>query len=308
MVVTIEDNIHALDFSEYQIYATQIVFSENYDYRYEYDGNSKDVDVLSVDSLSDFMTEYEIPRTDILNVGIVLCEDSDEKFRTEIENVVFYTNDHEKTLLMDGEWYLYNEDFLDYLSDSISEIPVSFDAQLDYSKNAHDVFIDQKHEELKNTDEYGDLTEQAAKNKIKKKYYKENYYNTMLADRNGYTNFDRELERINKHKFEVMDLYKDNTMYTVKFGESSGKLCYAVDQSLEAIKAYKKQLITLEDVVIRDVCIWLVLERGELPFIDGRPNINALDMLILKSKLDVWKKEVRLLGFTPTIRINYVRA
>ena len=105
-----------------------------------------------------------------------------------------------------------------------------------------------------------------------------------------------------------MDLHKDNTIFTVKFGNSSGKLCYAVDQSLEAIKAYKKRLIDLPGITVREVCIWMVLEREELPLIDGTPNLNALDMLILKNKLDLWKKEVRLLGFIPTIRINYVKA
>lgn len=301
-------NIHALDFSEYQIYATQIIFNENYDYRYEFGDYSKDADVLSIDSLSEFVAEYEIPQTEILNISVAVCEDDVEKYRTEIETLAFYTNDDKKALLMDGEWYLYNEDFLEYLFDSIRDIPIQHEPTFNYSAQAHIQFINEKYDELKDTEGYRELSEQAAIRKIKSKYYQENYFNLALERQNGFVNFDRSLEQIGKHKLEVMDLYKDNTMFTVKFGNSSGKLCYAVDQSLEAIKAYKKRLIDLPGVDIKEVCIWLVLERDELSIIDGIPNINELDMLILKNKLDLWKKEVRLLGYTPTIRINYAKA
>ena len=35
-----------------------------------------------------------------------------------------------------------------------------------------------------------------------------------------------------------MDLYKDHTMYSVKIGNSSGKLTYVIDQSLTSLKLY----------------------------------------------------------------------
>ena len=58
---------------------------------------------------------------------------------------------------------------------------------------------------------------------------------------------------------------------------------------------------------IEDVYLWLVLDRGDLPINEGIPDINDLNMLIFKNKLDNWKKEVRLLGYRPKIRINYLR-
>ena len=36
-----------------------------------------------------------------------------------------------------------------------------------------------------------------------------------------------------------------------------------------------------------------------------KPDINRLDMLMLKKRLDQWKKEVRLQGYTPIIYVNY---
>ncbi|MNW66735.1 hypothetical protein D3C74_452350 [compost metagenome] len=64
-------------------------------------------------------------------------------------------------------------------------------------------------------------------------------------------------------------------------------------------------MVTPEKIV--DVYLWFVLERNDLPLIEGYPDINNLNMLILKNKLDQWKKEVRLLGYHPKIKINYAR-
>jgi len=60
-------------------------------------------------------------------------------------------------------------------------------------------------------------------------------------------------------------------MYTVKFGNSSGKLCYAVDQSLEAIKAYHRGDVRI-DAKIENVYLWFILERGDLPLMNGVPD------------------------------------
>ena len=104
---------------------------------------------------------------------------------------------------------------------------------------------------------------------------------------------------------EVMDLYKDGMMCAVKIGSASSKLCYAVDQSLTALKLYKKG--NLPNVPkINTVVLWFVLEtQTHIEDVDGRPQLNQLDMLMLKNRLDQWKKEVRLQGFTPMIYINY---
>ena len=105
--------------------------------------------------------------------------------------------------------------------------------------------------------------------------------------------------------FLLQYLYKEETMFAVKIGGTSGKLCYAVDQSLEALKLYKhNQLNNMP--VIKSVAIWFVLDRSRhIENEDGKPDINRLDMLMLKNRLDQWKKEVRLQGYTPIIYVNY---
>lgn len=58
---------------------------------------------------------------------------------------------------------------------------------------------------------------------------------------------------------------------------------------------------------IDTVVIWIVLERSTfLDNLNGKPDINSLEMLMLKNRIDQWKKEVRLQGYKPVIWINYM--
>lgn len=40
-----------------------------------------------------------------------------------------------KMLTIKGEWYYYNDDYIDYLRDSIEELDVIYDSQYDFGKN-----------------------------------------------------------------------------------------------------------------------------------------------------------------------------
>ena len=56
----------------------------------------------------------------------------------------------------------------------------------------------------------------------------------------------------------------------------------------------------------KSVAIWFVLDRSRhIENEDGKPDINRLDMLMLKNRLDQWKKEVRLQGYTAIVYVNY---
>ncbi|MGE6229874.1 DUF6119 family protein [Paenibacillus chitinolyticus] len=307
MVRDFENDLMSIDFSEYQIYATRVVFRDNHEYEFRHKYKSTRSDKVTLESIEAFMNEHEFStHDDLLEIRVAVFEDGKSIFSTNIEKLIYYTNEESHALLADGSWYIYNEDYLQYLKDSLHEIPTEFEERYDYSESAHDKYLEQIFQRERTNDDYKDLDDSKLRKSIAQKHYTERYYNDWLVEL-GFTNFDRELEAIGKHKLEAMDLFKDNSMYAVKFGKSSGKLCYAVDQSIEAIKAFHRGDIKL-DVKIENVYLWLVLERkGELPLIDGKPDITELNMLILKNKLDQWKKEVRLLGYRPKIKINYTR-
>lgn len=308
MKTDIENDFMLIDFSEYQIHATRIVFNDNHEYELMFKDNKKKYDGVNHTTVKSFIEEFGLSeRDDLLDIKIVVWIDGKSMYTTAIEKLIFYTNEGSNSLLSDGSWYIYNEDYLQYLNDSIAEIPIEYDENLNYSKASHEQFLKQKFQEEQGYDIYKKLKPDEIRKKIKQKYYKERYYNDWLVEQGqGFINFDRELQEIGKHKVEVMDIYRDNEMFAVKFGSTSSKLCYAVDQSLEAIRAYHRREVTTE-AKIDNVYLWFVLERSDLPLLNGRPDINKLNLLILKNRLDQWKKEIRLLGYRPIIKINYSR-
>ena len=57
---------------------------------------------------------------------------------------------------------------------------------------------------------------------------------------------------------------------------------------------------------ISRVGLWFILEKKKHLTIHGdKVDLTSLDMLMLKNRIDQWKKEVRLAGYTPGIYINY---
>lgn len=102
-----------------------------------------------------------------------------------------------------------------------------------------------------------------------------------------------------------MDLYKSETMFAVKIGNTSSKLSYVVDQSMASLEMYKNgQFPSMPS--INTVAVWIVLKRkNKLPMYDGKPDISKLNMIMLKNRLDEWKKNVRVAGYTPVVYLNY---
>ena len=100
----------------------------------------------------------------------------------------------------------------------------------------------------------------------------------------------------------------DGAIYAVKAGNSSGSLAYVVDQSLYALKLLDdNQLTKLDKNKVSKVGLWLIFKRGDdkFPIEDNRLDWKEVKMLILKSKIADWKRQVLLSGREPIIRINY---
>ena len=238
-----------------------------------------------------FIERNEIAIEEILNIEIVSYQDDNFSGKNTVKEIIDYIDDKEEAVLSNGIWYEYNEDYLKYLSDSLSEISVIYNKKYDYSKSIQETYIENIMKMLDNTDI----------DDIRKKYYREYVFNKIMEEKYGFKNYDRKIEG----NVESMDLYKDKTMFAVKIGNTSSKLCYAVDQSITALKMYKSNMFT-DAPEVENVAIWLLLERKtHLTEKNGNIDINELDMLMLKNRIDSWKKTVRLLGFRPIIYINY---
>lgn len=302
----IENEVIEIEFSEYQVHATHTIFSRSDQYKILYNRNGDFVDNISIEEIREYSNNHNINIKDLVEKGkIQVYSDGGSVYTLSILERAFYTNEENNAVFQDGKWYKYNNDYIEYMNSSIAEIEVINNNDFDFSKSAYNQYLLEKYNELRYNDEYTNMDEDEIKKKIKHKYYKEYYFNDNLTNY-GYVNFDRELEILDAHKYEVMDSYKDNCMYTVKIGSGSAKLCYAIDQSILALELYKKNKI--ENLTgINEISLWLILDRRtRLPIVNGKIQLNNLKMIILKNKLDYWKKEVRLKGFNPKICINYI--
>lgn len=292
--------------SELEIIGSDEIFNHNDDeYVVKFKGKTKKVTSLTVRELKGFCTEYGFNYCDVvLDIKICRCYNGEPVSTKTIKELVEYIDDDEKCLLSKGEWYKFNDDYLNYLSSSIAEISVEYHPEYDFSETIHDLFVDEMFEKEKTSSDYKGKTDDKIKKSLKRKYYAERAFN-ILRSREGFRNFDRENTAVGDANIEAMDLYKDGYAFAVKIGNSSGKLCYAIDQSLTALKLYKQGELT-DIPEITTVALWFVLERKKhIENKNGVPDLNKLEMLMLKNRIDQWKKEVRLLGYKPLIYINY---
>jgi hypothetical protein len=93
-----------------------------------------------------------------------------------------------------------------------------------------DDYIDLVFSIEKDNEEYKDKKDESIKSSLSKKYYSERVFNLLMERDYGFKNYDRKYRWFGGHEIEIMDLYKDNRMFAVKIGNSSAKLCFAIDQ------------------------------------------------------------------------------
>lgn len=299
---------YLINFSEIDIIGANEVFNHNDSYfKIYFKTFNKTIDELTHLELQKFADENKfILNENILNIKVVSFNNGNPIRTDYIKSLIEFTDDEERCLLSKGQWFKFNDDYLNYLADSIKEIETIYDPKYDFKKSDHEEFIGKKYNVEKEEEIYKGLTEKQIKDKLKRKYYSEKYYNINLQEKHEFTNYDRELTKVGTAKVEEMDSYKDGAIFAVKIGNSSGKLSYVVDQSLQTLKIYKHKMSDNQNEV-KEIGLWIILERKTKLTLEGnKPDLNELDMLILKNKIDYWKKEVRLGGYKPIIRINYV--
>ena len=292
--------------SELDIIGVTEIFNRNDgEFVLKYSRKTKTVTDLSSDELRAFCQDIGVDfGKTVLDIQVQSLHEGEAVYSALVHDLIDFTDDEERCLLSKGTWYRYNDDYLQYLKDSISEIKTQYDPHYDFTTKIHNDFIETFFHEARKDPSNAGKNDDDIRKALKKKYYAERVFNMLMERDFGFKNYDRESTSVGGAKVELMDLYKDGVMYAVKFGNSSAKLCYAVDQSLNSLNLYKhRKLEKMPE--IRTVAIWLVLERDTHIEENGTPNINTLEMLMLKNRLDQWKKEVRLQGYQPLICINY---
>lgn len=301
-----DDSINRISIPELEIIGVSEVFNNNDDrFVLKYNRYEREIITLSLDTIKSFCEYYKIYTVeDISKIKVIRYKNDDPIFREQLKRIIEYTDDEHKCIYYQGKWYLFNEDYLSYLNDSIREIDAIYDYKYDFNESIHNQFIDDKYNEENGESKYKGKSVDEVKKSLRSKYYAERCYNLIREQEGHFKCYDR--EDINSG-FEKMDLFEQetNTMFAVKFGKSSSGLCYAIDQSLTSLKKYKHGEIPDIPSISR-VGLWFVLEKKEhLAAVNNKVDLTDLNMLMLKNRIDQWKKEVRLAGYIPIIYINY---
>lgn len=289
--------------------ATEIFNRNDSEYILKYRRKEKKIVSLNSTVLKDFCEESNLDYNDVLlDISVQLLVNGQSVSTKKVKDIIDYTDDEERCLLSNGQWYHFNDDYMSYLKSSINELETYYYPEFDFSRQMINEYIEAVFPTEKDSEDYIGMSDKDIKNSLSKKYYRERVFNELMATDKGFINYDRQDQSLDGHKIEIMDLYKDKCMFAVKIGNSSAKLCFAVDQSINSIKMYKHR--TIPDLPeIDKVGIWLILDRmAHIEDENGTPNINRLEMLMLKNRLDQWKKEVRLMGYKPVVYINYFKS
>lgn len=290
MAENIEKNGAKIYLSELDIVGVQEVFYDhNSSFELRFNRKTTQITDVDQDEVESFIRECGLSAFEGLKkVRLVSYTNGDITKQNTLYELIDSIDDENRCLLTQGKWYQFNDDYLAYLEDSLAEIEVVHEPKYNYSAVKYKQFISERKE-------------------TGQKIGLELAFNLELAEKHGFECHDRELIYFNGNKIELMDLFKDETLISVKFGNAASKLSYVVDQSLSALKFYKHRFKKdLPD--IKRVALWIVLERKtELELKNGTPDLSKLGMFTFKNRIDGWKKEVRLLGYTPIIYLNYYK-
>lgn len=294
-----------ITFTDFDIIGTnEYFYSQSAEYRVYCNGKRDKFDYLSLDKIKEFCLNKNIDYKESFFDIYVKLEGENEKH--SIREFIDYPIENENAVLIKGEWYQYNDDFLSSLDESLIHLNCVHDKRFDWDEKFYNDFINGKKPEYKSQEKYKDYDDEKLVKEIAKTYYKESVFNEHIANKYNFICGDRKLTRLDGGKnIELNDLYKDNCIYAVKIGNSSGKLCYCVDQMLIAMNCIKNKAVEF-DYEVKEVCIVLLIKKHNgYPEGDEKFDITNLKYIALKNALNSWMKEARNLFYEPKVIIGY---
>jgi len=301
-----ENNIN-FSFSDFDIIGTNEVFySQNAQYKISCGRKYLIVDTLSIQEIKKFCTLKNISFKDNFD-KIYISTVNINGFKISLKELIDYNIDGKKCVLIKGEWYKYNDDYLNALEKSLNDLDCVHDKRFDWYKLDYDNYINDKLQEFKNQKEYIDLdSDEKRIEKLKKVFYNERVYNEIKHKELGLELGDRKnLILHDNSKIEIDDMHSNDSLYAVKIGNSSSKLSYVVNQMSIAMKAIRDQKIAY-DKSKKNLFIVLVINyQKDFPKEDCNFDFNTIKLLALKQAVDEWQKNAKKQNFNPKVIIGY---
>lgn len=290
------------DISEYNVMSSNISFlnEEVYYKYYGENGNSvsENLEQLNVTNLLNFIKKVQKDFPDeninLFNVHILFKTKENENSNWGIKKFIFFVDNDSNALLIDGAWNKFDNNYINFLNDSIDKITVESDNKYDLNSDEYLRFI---------------------KNENNSNCFTEEIFNQFMNKCYHYELYDRKNEMWEKYKVEIMDLYDpvNKIFFAVKIGAESSKLSYVFDQCINGL-IYLEQEEPKKYADIKKVCIWIIYDKEGTPFATDisykengqrKVNLKNLNLLIVKTRLDEWRKFITSKGFEPIVRVNF---
>lgn len=281
---------------EFQVHGVAICFSfHDYDYRVSARTPNKWHrqplgNTLEIEDISAFIKSKD-DITDINELSIQFQSEDAGAFTKPFKELLDFpvTYDDAQYFLKNGEWFFFNQPFMEYLKQSLESILTVKEEDL----------IEKEYQAWK-VDKTLQIEAETAKDRL---VYREAWFNQKICEERNYLLLDRQLEAIQAialkkkdYKVEIADIYKDGEVISVKISESNPELIYNVEQSKVAIGLLKRNVIKF-DQEIRIAALWFAFERD----VNKITDFNSIQFLL---SVESWHKQVKSLGLTPKIYIS----
>ena len=263
-----------VDIEEFTISGVNFIFTDADSYNFFIKGkrkSSEKIDVLKIENLIKFIEDKSIDlEEDLENIFVGVHKETGRDYSKNIKNFLDFIDDEERYCLIDGKWHQFNQSYLKFLRNEVDMIDLDYEEEFDV---------------LQGTDE--------------------NTFNKNREKNDGFINCDKNLDALGKkYKIEKMDLYKDESIYFVKFGKPQ-KLTYVIDQSKLTVKILQNNESKIEingrEIEVKKIVLWIVLDRK-----NKISKLSEIKSLIFHMKLVDWKNIVKQADYSPIVKVNYL--
>lgn len=299
LLASIKDMQGNVQIEEFYVHGVAICFSfHDYDYRLsckkpgQTGSYRKDIgNTLEVTDISGFLGDHQ-DIIDINEVRIQFRNDDQGAFTKDLKELLDLAIDHGgyQYFLKGGEWYKFNQTFMDYLIRSLNGI----DTELRDALNEAD--YQQWKADKERMIEAGEHVEDNLT-------YRESYFNKRQCTENGFALLDRQLTQIQsleqgkkKYKVEIADLFKNGEIISVKISEANHQLIYNIEQSKDSVELIKRRVIQFEEE-LTTAALWFVFEDD----IQRITQINSIQFLLA---IESWQKLIKNFNLKPKIYIS----
>ncbi|RLV50020.1 hypothetical protein D9V37_09130 [Nocardioides mangrovicus] len=224
-----------------------------------------DLEQLTMKDVKQYIADRKIPRGKLLQLRVTRISEDGPDVVQPIKEAVDFICDDDRVVLTGGKWLKFNQDYLDFLNESIRDIAIE------------------------------EVEPQFARITVR-----EGDFNAELVE-HGYQVADKDFEILKTSAatpVEAWDLSKDTTVYAVKFGTPQ-KLNYVVDQAMNVLELLHNKAGVKSVPDFERYCLWLGYRAKNLP-----DHLADSGSIILKQKIDAWARRCDELGITPVVKLS----